>query len=82
MKNLWVVYSSRKGGHKYPTQSIVDYLKKYHKDKFDTVGINFLDYSLLASFFDSIGRFSDLRFKRMMKFGYSNLRANKKRGTN
>ncbi|MBN1694405.1 hypothetical protein JW879_03280 [candidate division WOR-3 bacterium] len=79
MKNLWVVYSSRKGGHKYPTQSLVDYLKKYHKDKFDTVSINFLDYSLLASFFDSVGRFSDLKFKRMMKIGYSNLRANRKR---
>ncbi len=79
MKNLWVVYSSRKGGHKYPTLSIVDYLKKYHKDKFDTVSINFLDYSPLASFFDSIGRFSDLKFKRMMKIGYSNLRANKRR---
>ena len=79
MKNLWVVYSSRKGGHKYPTLSIVNYLKKYHNDKFDTVGINFLDYSPLASFFDSIGRFSDLKLKKMMKVGYSNLRANKKR---
>jgi hypothetical protein len=30
MKNLWIVYSSRKGGHKYPTESIVNYLEKYH----------------------------------------------------
>jgi processive 1,2-diacylglycerol beta-glucosyltransferase len=42
------------------------------------VGINFLDYSPLASFFDSIGRFSDLKFKRIMKLGYSNLRVNKR----
>jgi processive 1,2-diacylglycerol beta-glucosyltransferase len=79
MKNLWVVYSSRKGGHKYPTQSIVNYLKKYHDDKFNTVGINFLDCSPIASFFDSIGRFSDLKFRKMMKNGYKSLKANRKK---
>lgn len=79
MKNIWVVYSSRKGGHKYPAESLADFLEKHHNDKFTVNCLNFLDYSPLAALFDRAGRYGDLKLKKIWKRSYKSLRKDNKK---
>ncbi|MEO0293404.1 MAG: glycosyltransferase [candidate division WOR-3 bacterium] len=77
MKNLWIVYSSRKGGHRYPAESLFAYIMNYYRDKFKSVCINFLDFCSLASFFDSFGRFADLKLRKITKVCYKSAKENR-----
>ncbi len=71
--NLWILYSSKKGGHRYPSLSIYNTVKQEYADLLHPVVINLLDISPLASFVDSIGRWGDLKLKNMWKKGYGKL---------
>lgn len=59
MKEIWLIYSSQKGGHKYPAFALAEYLSKEHP-QFQPTVINLLPISQTLAFFDRIGRFGDL----------------------
>jgi len=71
--NLWILYSSKKGGHRYPSLSIYNTAKQEYENLFNPVVINLLDISPFASFVDSIGRWGDLKLKNVWKKGYGRL---------
>ncbi len=71
--HLWVIYSSRKGGHTYPCKALYDFIEKYHSERFFPRLINLLDFSRIMSFIDTLGRYGDLKLKKVYKYGYKNL---------
>ncbi|MEO0102500.1 MAG: glycosyltransferase [candidate division WOR-3 bacterium] len=62
MKEIWLIYSSEKGGHKYPASALAKYLKKEHPP-LKPIVINLFRISRTLAFFDRIGRFGDLRLR-------------------
>lgn len=70
---VWIMYSSKKGGHRYPSLSLYNTLKQEYNNSFEPVVINLLDFSPLASFVDSMGRLGDLKLKNLWRKGYGML---------
>ncbi len=70
---VWILYSSKKGGHRYPSLALYNTLKQEYNNIFDPTVINLLDISRLASFVDSMGRLGDLKLKNIWKKGYGRL---------
>ncbi|MCS7258699.1 MAG: glycosyltransferase [candidate division WOR-3 bacterium] len=77
-KVLWLLYASHKGGHTYPTRALLNHLQIYYSDYFDSYAINILDYTYLVSFFETIGRYGDLKFRKLWRAGYKNLQRENK----
>jgi len=75
MKRVSIVICSRKGGHKFPTESLVSYLETHYPNEIQAQVVNLLDHIPLASHLDKIGRWGDLKLRRLWRFGYENLRA-------
>ncbi len=71
---LWIVYSSRKGGHTYPCKAIYDFIRENFPERYIPRLINLLDFSKLMSIIDALGRYGDLKLRRVYKYGYKNLR--------
>ena len=74
-KNIWILISSRKGGHTYPGRAISSYILARDRGMYPQM-INVLDLSWLLSLLDRLGRLGDLNLKRMYRFCYNNLREN------
>lgn len=77
-KRIWIVYCSRKGGHTYPVNALYNYINENYKTELSPIRFNFLDFSPSVSFFETIGRFGDLKFRRLWKSGYNNLKDDNK----
>ncbi|MEO0132237.1 MAG: glycosyltransferase [candidate division WOR-3 bacterium] len=77
-KTLWLVYASRKGGHTYPTYALLSYLKTNYAHLFDARAINLLEHSFWMSSLEIVGRYGDLKFRKLWRFGYKSLRAESK----
>lgn len=73
-----ILIASRKGGHKFPSESLSSYLRQNYKDKIETRVYNLLDFVTMANFFDKIGRLGDLKFKKLWRKGYSSLKSGEK----
>jgi processive 1,2-diacylglycerol beta-glucosyltransferase len=71
-KTIWIIISSRKGGHTYPCRAIYSYISS-RADGYDPKFINTLDFSPVLSLMDRIGRLGDLKFRRLYREGYQNL---------
>lgn len=72
-RTIWVCYSSRKGGHTYPSKALYDYIKDTARDDVAVEIINLLDLSPIVSFMDELGRYGDLKLRCLYKTGYQNL---------
>lgn len=73
MKRISILISSKKGGHKFPAESLVSYLKSNYPDKIEGRIVNLLDHIPLAYHLDKVGRWGDLKLRRLWRFGYANL---------
>jgi processive 1,2-diacylglycerol beta-glucosyltransferase len=71
-KTIWILYSSRKGGHAYPSRSIHSYLTGKEKEYCSHI-INTLDLSWVLSFMDTLGRVGDLKLRTIYRTGYRSL---------
>lgn len=69
-KNIWIIFSSRKGGHTYPCRAIHDYIVS-QKNGYCPQIINMLDLSGLLSILDVLGRFGDLKLKNTYRGFYN-----------
>ena len=74
MLKLWILYASKKGGHRFPALALGNYLNSFFGERCYAKVINFLEFSRSAAFFDFLGRSGDLRLKSLWRFGYKNLR--------
>jgi processive 1,2-diacylglycerol beta-glucosyltransferase len=72
-KAIWIIISSRKGGHTYPCQAISSYILDRAPGIRPQV-INMLDLSWSLSFLDKLGRSGDLNLRSIYRFGYRSLR--------
>lgn len=70
---IWILYSSRKGGHTYPSTALYDYIKNKALHNVSTEIINLLDLAPTAAFIDTLGRYGDLKVQWLYKRGYQNL---------
>lgn len=72
-KSLCIIYSSRKGGHKFPAEALSASINQHYGSLFKTDVINLLEHSESATRFDAIGRFGDLFLRSLWKAGYYQL---------
>ncbi|RKZ26974.1 hypothetical protein DRQ20_01650 [bacterium] len=68
---IWILYSSRKGGHRYPSLALKEYIRE--NTSHEVFVINLLDYAPVASVFDTMGRIGDLKLRSVWKMGYRRL---------
>lgn len=68
MKDIWLIYSSKKGGHKYPASALAQYLGR-HFPQFQPLVVNLFSFSRTLALFDSFGRFCDLYFPSLWRAG-------------
>ena len=73
-KKIWVIYSSRKGGHTYPSAAIHEYVG-CRANGYKAQLINTLDLSRSLSIADRLGRLGDLRLRTVYRIGYRRLQA-------
>lgn len=73
-KRIWIVYCSRKGGHTYPVNALYNYINDNYTTQLEPHVLNFLDYAPIVSLFEKIGRYGDLKLRRLWKLGYNNLK--------
>lgn len=72
-KCICIVYSSRKGGHKFPAEALANFLARNYSAVLTVNLINILDHSKLASWLDAMWRRGDLKLPALWKKGYSHL---------
>lgn len=72
-RSIWILFSSRKGGHTYPSRALYDYIKNFSANHFSPKIINLLDLSPAVSFIDKLGRYGDLKLQWLYKRSYQNL---------
>lgn len=70
-KHVVILYCSRKGGHRYPSQALYDFLKT--NNNIEARLFNLLDYLPVIPMFDRIGRFGDLAFPGLYRNSYRHL---------
>lgn len=75
-RSIWILFSSRKGGHIYPSRALYDYIKNFSANHFSPEIINLLDLSPTVSFIDKLGRYGDLKLQWLYKSSYQNLEQN------
>lgn len=73
MFRISILMSSKKGGHKFPAEALATYIVSNFPDKIETRIINLLDYIPVAYHLDKVGRWCDLKLRRLWKFGYASL---------
>ncbi len=73
MKKIVLVYCSRKGGHKFPAESVGSYIESRYKKSIEATLVNLLDHIPSMSFLDRIGRWGDLKLPGLWRRGYSDL---------
>ena len=71
-KTIWILFSSRKGGHVYPSRAIHSYITRKEKNYCSYI-INALDFSWVLSFMDTLGRIGDLKLRTIYRTGYRSL---------
>jgi len=76
-KTVWIILSSRKGGHIYPGRALYEYMKK-HGDAYCPEVINALEHCWPLSYMDKMGRLADLRLRSASRSGYRRLQHNNK----
>ncbi len=69
----WIIYSSRKGGHTYPSKALYDYLISKTQNLTHPQIINLLDISPSLSLLEKIGGKGDLKLRRFYRKCYRNL---------
>lgn len=74
-KKIWVIYSSRKGGHAYPSKALYDYIEN-RRNGYKAQLINTLDFSGSLSNADRLGRLGDLKLRSIYRVGYRRLQQN------
>ncbi|KPK64661.1 hypothetical protein AMJ83_00165 [candidate division WOR_3 bacterium SM23_42] len=72
-KTIWIVYSSRKGGHLFPSLAL--YERIAGRRGYGVQIINTLDISRFLSILDGISRIADLKLKKIYRWSYRNLEA-------
>jgi processive 1,2-diacylglycerol beta-glucosyltransferase len=72
-KSIWLVYASHKGGHTYPAKALTNYLNKYFGNIVSAYPVNILEYTSILSRAEKIGRWGDLKLRKIWKAGYKNL---------
>jgi processive 1,2-diacylglycerol beta-glucosyltransferase len=71
-RTIWIIISSRKGGHTYPCRAIYSYILA-RADGYHPQMINVLDLSWPLSLLDRLGRSGDLKLRSLYRSGYHGL---------
>lgn len=77
-RNIYLLYASRKGGHRFPAEALLEYMKINYSYKMNCQLFNLLDYAKIASILDTIGRLGDLFLPKIWRRGYQHLESNRK----
>ena len=76
-KNIYIFYSSNKGGHRFPAEALSEYLKLNYGHLLNINLFNLLDYSPVGAILDRIGRWGDLYLPMFWRKGYTQLATNR-----
>jgi phosphatidylinositol alpha-mannosyltransferase len=76
-KRICILYSSRKGGHRFPAEGLLDYLNPPIGGSKQSALFNLLDYTMVGSRLDALARFGDLFLPKVWRQGYKHLESNR-----
>ncbi len=73
MKHVALMFSSRKGGHRFPALALQRELSRVRDPSLRVTTINLLDQTPLADRLDRLGRWGDLHVTQVWRSGYARL---------
>lgn len=78
LKNIYIFYASRKGGHRFPAEALSEYINRKYGDKIKVRVFNLLEYGKFGDFFEKLARQGDLLLPKVWQKGYRGLENNNK----
>jgi processive 1,2-diacylglycerol beta-glucosyltransferase len=78
LKNIYIFYASRKGGHRFPTAALSEYLNLNYGNQLNVRVFNLLENDKIGDFFEKITRQGDLWLPKVWQKGYRGLENNNK----
>ncbi len=75
-KKICLLYSSRKGGHRFPAEALAEYLgrqKAESRKQYAVQLFNLLDYTTIGKWLDWLARLGDLYLPKFWRHGYQHL---------
>lgn len=72
-KNISIFYASRKGGHRFPTEALSEYLNLKYGNRLKVQVFNLLEKDKIGNFFEKLARQGDLLIPKIWRKGYRHL---------